>query len=329
MTTAHAQRIAHGPLVIGASEMGVVLGLNPYKRPIQLWREKRGELPPFEGNEETEWGHDVEPAVRNWYVRNSAQAVFIPPESMFHAAHPWCRATPDGLALIDPNEDPEYPMNWSHGFEAKKCHWRLHHLWGDPGTDEVPSWYLVQCQQGMAVAGLSVWHLAVTIGGQPPVVYVIRRDDDLIEAMFEAGADFVRRVETGEPPDLDGSEAWKEYLGARYPFCSEDYVQATQEIEVVAETLRETQALHKQAEEDIALLKNQLLAFAGQRAGVQTSIGKISCKPRKGRPDDGAVIKALAERYGVQQAEVDDLRDSLRVKDSRPVVAYWKKEKRA
>lgn len=35
---------------IGASEVGSVLGVCPWKSPVDVWLEKMGRVPPFEGN---------------------------------------------------------------------------------------------------------------------------------------------------------------------------------------------------------------------------------------------------------------------------------------
>ena len=221
--------------------------------------------------------------------------------------------------------DPADRSNWVRGVECKKVSWRLSSLWGEPGTDEVMPSYLLQCQQGMAVTGLELWELPVTIGGEPPVVYRIERDDELIQMILDAGADFVARIESGEPPVLDNTEAYADYLASRHPWSRDEYLVATPEIEAVAETLRETQALYKQAEEDIKGLKNQIAAFVGDASGVETSLGKVNYKTRRGRPDPMAVIDHLAEAYTIPRSEIDELLAANRYKDSRPVQAYWRK----
>ena len=323
--TLPVQKITHGRLVLGASEIGIVMGVNPYKTPIELWQEKRGELPGFSGNSQTDWGQALEPLLRQWYVDSCSEPVWVPPESLFHPEHEWCRASPDGVVLRDAAADPADRSNWVRGVECKKVSWRLSSLWGEPGTDEVMPSYLLQCQQGMAVTGLELWELPVTIGGEPPVVYRIERDDELIQMILDAGADFVARIESGEPPVLDNTEAYADYLASRHPWSRDEYLVATPEIEAVAETLRETQALYKQAEEDIKGLKNQIAAFVGDASGVETSLGKVNYKTRRGRPDPMAVIDHLAEAYTIPRSEIDELLAANRYKDSRPVQAYWRK----
>lgn len=312
----------------GASESGAILGENPYRGPIDVWLEKTGQRPHFEGNDATEWGHDEEVALRLWYARRSGFAIWQPSSSLFSGERPWMRATPDGIALVDPDASPSIPENWSHGFEAKRAGWRVAHRWGEPGTDEVPSEYLIQCQHSMYVTGLSRWDLVATIGGEPPVIYTINRDDVLIESIVSEIDTFRGYVDRGEEPLVDGTATWRAYLDAKYPWDKSDsYIESTEHIEFLAEQLHHLQSNHKAVESEIERVKNLLQEALGVAGGVKTSLGTITCKTRQGNPDPGAVIAALAQRYGIPQAEIDGLREACRFKSSRPVIPYWKRSK--
>lgn len=314
----------------GASEVGAILSENPYKSPIDLWLEKTGRRKSFEGNAATEWGHDEEVALRLWYARNAGVAVWQPRQSLFSAERPWMRATPDGIALLDADIEEEdrllSPANWSNGFEAKRAGWRVAHRWGEPGTDQVPAEYLLQCQHSMYVTGLDRWDLVATIGGEPPVVYPIHRDEVLIETVVFAVEEFREYVQRDQMPPVDGATTWKTVLDELYPFSGKDVLlEASREAEDLAAELQAAQAAEKESKATIERVKNQFQALIGAAAGVETSLGKVTCKPRRGNPDEAAIIKALAERYGISQTEIDGLRETCRYKTSRPVQAYWRK----
>lgn len=53
---------------IGSSEVGTVLGINPYETPYQLWRRKRGLDGPKEENFAMKAGHYLEDAVSRFYA---------------------------------------------------------------------------------------------------------------------------------------------------------------------------------------------------------------------------------------------------------------------
>lgn len=317
------QEILDGPFLVGASEMGIVLGLSPYKTPLELWREKVGQAPRFAGNQQTEWGGDVEPAIRSWYVRQVGEAVYVPPTSLMHPVLSFLRATPDGIVLRDQNADSRDPGNWVRGFEAKKAGWRVAHHFGEPGSDEVPPWYLIQVQQGMAVTGLRSWDLAVSIGGEPPTVFHIERDEELIQTIVDEGTRFVGYVERREPPPIDASEAWASFIGERYPFSREDFRRAEPDDEKNVAVLMSVRADIAALEKSRALLENLLKDRIGEWAGLETTHGRVTWKPQKARDlvDWEAVAVALAHERGVHSDELEARvrANTKQAKPSRPL----------
>lgn len=309
---------SHG---IGGSEIAAALGLNAYKTPLELWLEKTGQAPGFEGNDRTEWGLDVEPSLRNWYVRRHNLAVLVPTESMYHEEHSWMRATPDGIAL---RENPaEREVYWDHGFEAKNVGRHSAHRWGEPGTDQVPIEYLLQAQQGMAVTELKRWVIVACIAGDPPAEYPIERDDELIGQIIDGGAAFWRLVEAGTPPEIDGSEAYSVYLAERYPFSREDYRQADAEAERNVAALRDVRATLRELEQREATLSNLIKAAIGENAGLATSLGRLTWKPQRGREliDWEAIAVNLAAEYGVSEKQLQAriAANTSQAKGSRPL----------
>lgn len=60
---------------IGASEVGSVLGVNPWKSAVDVWLEKQGRVPPFEGNNATYWGQRLEDIVAQEYSLRTGYSV--------------------------------------------------------------------------------------------------------------------------------------------------------------------------------------------------------------------------------------------------------------
>lgn len=318
------QEIAHH--LLGASEAAAALGLHPFKAPLTLWLEKTGQLPRFEGNEHTTWGNDVEPALREWFCREFNATIWVPPASLISAEHPWMRATPDGIVLADPVlsgteiVEPSYPLHWRSGFEAKNAGWRSAHRWGEPGTDEVPVEYLIQCQQGLCVTGVDSWHLVASIGGTPPAVYEIARDDELIGMIVEGGAAFMRHVEDGTPPPIDGTDAWAGYVREKYPWASDDYVKAGPGEELLVTEWKAVTAELDRLERAESELKNRIASAIGPASGMETSLGRVHFKPRKGGPDYKAALEALAAADGLTRDDLATLLSDNQRRESRPLV---------
>lgn len=60
---------------IGASEVGAVLGVNPYASPVDVWMEKVGRREPFEGNALTEFGQLMEDHIAKKYSEVTGRKV--------------------------------------------------------------------------------------------------------------------------------------------------------------------------------------------------------------------------------------------------------------
>jgi putative phage-type endonuclease len=312
------QEIAHD--LLGASEAAAAIGLSPFKAPIALWLEKTGQSPSFEGNTATVWGADIEPALRQWYAREFDCAVWVPPASIISAEHPWLRATPDGMVLVDVEDLGPDPASWSRGLELKNAGWRQAHRWGEPGSDEVPVEYLVQCQQGIHVTGVDAWHLVASIGGAPPSVYEVRRDEELIGMIVEGTRAFMRHVADGTPPPIDGTDAWADYVRAKYPWSSDDYVKAGPADELLVTEWKAVSAELARLERAEAELKNRIAAAIGTASGMETSLGKITYRPRRGGPDYKAAFEGLAKDAELSDQERADLLAIHQRRDSRPLV---------
>lgn len=62
---------------IGGSDAAVIMGLNPYKSPYQLWMEKTGQAAPpdLSGNRFVYWGTKNEPNVAEWFQEETGKKV--------------------------------------------------------------------------------------------------------------------------------------------------------------------------------------------------------------------------------------------------------------
>ena len=60
---------------IGASEVGAVLGVCPWKSPVDVWLEKMGRVHPFDGNKSTKRGQELEDIVCRHYAEDTGLKV--------------------------------------------------------------------------------------------------------------------------------------------------------------------------------------------------------------------------------------------------------------
>lgn len=188
---------------ISATDVSAIVNVNPWRSRISVWQEKRGEAPPWVDTDRTRWGNLLEPVIRNDYAERHGVRVELP-GTLAHPDAEWMLATPDGVAYLSAD-----PLN---GLEIK-CHTiRLAHMYGAPGTDEIPLHEVCQCAWNLAVTGLERWDHVVFMDGQP-VEYVVMRDEELIGQLREQCERFlVDNIRGGAVPEPDGTYDFTQWL---------------------------------------------------------------------------------------------------------------------
>ena len=162
--------------------------MSPFRTALELYLEKRGEIPPTEETPAMLWGKLLEPVIRQQYAERTGRVVRVP-EMMRHPQHEFVIAHPDGVT-----DDKRL-------FEAKTA--RTGEGWGEPGSDAIPQFYLIQVQHYMLVTALPVADVSVLIGGQDFRTYEVPADRELQEMILEGEAEFWGRVKRALPPDPD------------------------------------------------------------------------------------------------------------------------------
>ena len=117
-----------------ASNFGAALGLNKYKSRQELWREMTGKVPPFEGNEMTDWGDLHEPDALHAY---EVATGFLVEPAPFIPYSDFSGCSPDGWVL-----DGDV-----RGLAEFKCPFsqRVH--------ESIPDYYLAQVIGQLGITG--------------------------------------------------------------------------------------------------------------------------------------------------------------------------------
>ena len=209
----HEQWLEERKKTIGGSEIGAILGLNPWQSAYSLWAERTGRIPSFEGNLTTRIGSFLEEFVAKLFEETSGKQVhrtnYIYRNDRYEGLH----ASPDRLLKHEPA-----------GLEIKTT---SAYNSGKFKGKEFPGQYYAQAVQYMAVTERREWYIAVLIGNTDFRIYHLTRDpmekpdfcvssllvdDGEIEALYKAAKDFLECVEKDVPPAMDGSEATSEAL---------------------------------------------------------------------------------------------------------------------
>jgi putative phage-type endonuclease len=176
---------------IGSSDIPPLLGLSKYRTPLQVYMEKRGELP----DDEETWdgarlGLMMEPVARSILARERPDVKVVEGQvALSRAQHPWQRATVDFLAEVS-------GLGGGEGggrlvIEVKTSN----ELWSD-----LPTWVAVQVQWQLHVARCPRALVVQIVTGRGWRIFDVERDDDTIEVLLLAASEMWERIENGEPP---------------------------------------------------------------------------------------------------------------------------------
>jgi predicted phage-related endonuclease len=175
---------------VGGSDARIIMG-NDESALIHLWQEKRGEVEPYDlsGNLIVQLGVVTERLNRQWYERNTGQAIKDVQRRVNHPVVKWMAATLDGVVEAS-----------GAVFEAK---FMLPWSFSEEGAAEK---YTPQLQHNMWVTNSTTAVLSIITGGGKWVEIGIAADSLYQHLLFTAEKKFWRCVESGEPPRLFGVE---------------------------------------------------------------------------------------------------------------------------
>lgn len=171
---------------VGGSDVAAILGLSPWKTPYQVFLEKTSPVILGKQSKEMDWGKRMEPAIRQWYSDETGRSVRLPEGVIFNEKYPHMLASIDGFT-----DDKRV-------VEIKTS--RSRKGWGEPATNEIPDYYLLQCQHYLVVTAYEVADVPVSISGDAPCLYEIPADKELQQMIIDACTDFWQRVVENNPP---------------------------------------------------------------------------------------------------------------------------------
>ena len=291
-TQFHAERLTG----LGGSDLGAILGLNPYRTPYQIWLEKSGRSEPFTGNLQTRFGSYAEEFVAREYCDRTGRQVQRYNSLLRHPNAPL-------LGHIDRLVVPEGAKRASHqreirtdlGLEAKTAHALAASRtgdWGEPGTDAVPASYLIQCQAYMLLTGCAHWDLAVLFGNSDFAIYHLHQDPELGEYIVDEASSWWRDYVIADTPPPPSSE-----LEARQRWPGHTPGKVVDLDEAQAELLRDYAALKRQAKSQEAwekILRDQLFPVLADADEIRIN-GQAVATYRANKASDKTDWKALAD----------------------------------
>lgn len=269
--TDHAKWLETRNAGIGGSDASVIMGLNPYKSPYQLWLEKTGqaEAPDLSHVQAVYWGSKNEANVADWFQETTGKKA-RKLGTLRSRSHPFMLANVDRAVM---GEEAGLEIKTAGVSQAKK--WR---------GDEIPDAYYCQCLHYLAVTGADRWYIAVLIGGNEALYKVVERNEDDIKALIEAEADFWHLVETKTPPPVDGSASCAAALSAQYKGGDPNLtILLPSDADGVIESLESDKAIMDDLKKQITEKENRLKALLGNAEEGSTDHYRVLWKTQAGR----------------------------------------------
>lgn len=268
----HEKWLEARDLGIGGSDAAVIMGMNPYKSPYQLWLEKTGqaEAPDLSGNQYVYWGTKNEANIADWFQEETGKKVKRL-GTLRSKEYPFMLANVDRTVVGE-----------NAGLEIKTAGVRQYRKWKD---DEIPDAYYCQCLHYMAVTGADYWYIAVLLGGNEAKWKRIERNEEDIQHLIMAETDFWKLVETRTPPPVDGSDSCAAALSAQYKGGDPNYsIILPPDIDGVIASLEDDRAIMDALKKQITEKENRLKALLGNAEEGTTDHYRVLWKTQAGRP---------------------------------------------
>lgn len=282
-------------LSLGTSDVGALLGISTFKKPLQVYAEKRLDpntgkplIPSSEPTEAMLWGIRLEDVVRRHYAAETGRKIWYREHSLFRHPEMPFHASLDGIA-IDRKKDSRI-LEIKTAWAAKD--------WGEEGTDDIPLSYVAGVQWSMGILPeFNLADVAVLFGGNKFRIYTVERDDAIIKQMQEAALVFWQRTENGMPPEVtDGSSETRKALEALYaPIEQGEILEADLATQAAISELEIAKAKFKETEAEKKRLENIICAAIGSELGVTDGITTYKWKTqlRKGYVVEDGSMRVL------------------------------------
>lgn len=253
--------------LITGTDIAAICGVDPYRTKMDVFIDKHYPKE-RDTNEHMYWGITLEAPIADTYAkRNNVQL-----REGSIVIRDWRGGTPDRIIVDQPK-----------GLEVKTAGLRMSHLWGDAGTDDIPTNYLLQCAWYMSLCDFPSWDVAVLIGGQEYRQYTLKRNLDLEGTILTLAEDFYRsHVLRFDPPQIDNSESSNRWLKQRYPSdVIPKLVPSTRDLDEMAHNLNAIKQQISDLTKEADLIENSIKLSIGDHEGVVGSDWRATWKKAK------------------------------------------------
>lgn len=298
---------------IGGSDLGAILGLNPWRTPFQVYQEKTCQAEPFTGNLQTRFGSYAEEFVAREYCEQTGRQVQRFNAMLRHPTAPLIGHV-DRLVIPEGAKRASWrdQVRTDRGLEAKTANAFAagrDSEWGESHTDQIPESYLVQVAAYQALTGCQFWDLAVLFGNQEFRIYHLTRDLELEAMILEAAEKFWRDHVLARIPPAPRDEAEARQRWQRHQPGKIQTVDAS--LEVAIKTYAAEKARLAECEKTCQRLRDAIIPALEDADIIQTDSGLQLATYRSNRDSTKTDWKSLAERL-LESYPIDEITSIVR-----------------
>jgi putative phage-type endonuclease len=277
---------------LGASDIGTLMGLNPYKSKIELFYQKVGvipikqdeNIPMFYGNRLEDFvanmweyydGEDAESVIKNFNAGTKLQHCKEVVGYIVNSDYPNLFLSPDRLIVDKETDKVLYGgklirKNFRGILEVKTINGFASKQW-DNG---IPPSYITQLQTYLFGLEVSYGEIVLFEDGRKLWTIPMEINENLRLQIVEAMNEFMERVHAARldlenvhlyEPEPDGTEAFEKFLNQRYANSESKTLQGTDEIYAIALTHKllsgEMKEMDVKSRECSNLLKNYMKEY--------------------------------------------------------------------
>lgn len=280
---------------IGGSDAGAVCGLDPYKSPVSVFRNKTCSSVETKDNESMRQGRDLEQYVAERFSEATGLKTRRSNFMYKSTRYPWMLADADRMVS---GEDAGLECKTASAYSADK--------WKD---GDIPLHYLMQCYHYMAVTGKKAWYIAVVILGKGFVYHRLEQDEGLISQLAETEKNFWQEnVLKGRMPDPDGSKACDEVLAQYFHAARKGTFTRLSGFDGKLDRRAEIIAQVAMLQKEQAKIEQELKMYMGENETASSSRYKVSW---------GNVETSRLDTKRIRMEQPDIYRDYSRVSVSR------------
>lgn len=244
---------------IGGSDMPAIMGLSPWRTPMQVYLEKIGEAEEQPETKAQYWGSRHEKEIINTYSKKLLKEQFIiySSENIQPFQHPSIKILLGNYDGLIADFEQHSKLLW--GLECKTASYDDD--WGIEGTDEIPQYYLPQVHHYLTIeqarSGITRWDVAVLIRGNDDRYYTVNYNEQISNRIIEVGTEFWDHVQRRIPPALTTVNDWQ----LKYNKLTETSIEASDYIITKLRRLHQLSSMSKKLEDESDIIKAEVMDY--------------------------------------------------------------------